>query len=87
MKVDPSVVLDLLERFRHSKTMFAAVGLVFDALRPGPMSLAGLKKTLNVDMDALQRLLDACVGLQSVALASRRGLSEHAGSKYLPMYG
>jgi acetylserotonin N-methyltransferase len=70
-KADPSVVLDLLEAFRYSKTMFAAVSLgVFDALKPGPMSLARLTKTLDVNIDALERLLDACVGLE---LLSRQG--------------
>jgi acetylserotonin N-methyltransferase len=62
---DPSVVLDLLEAFRQSKTMFAAVELgVFDALELGPLSLATLANRLNVNRDALPRLLDACVGLQ-----------------------
>ena len=38
---DPSVILDLLEAFRRSKTMFAAVSLgVFDALESGPRPLA-----------------------------------------------
>ena len=37
---DPSVVLDLLEAFRRSKTMFAAVSLgIFDTLESGPRSL------------------------------------------------
>ncbi len=64
-KADPSVVLDLLESFRRSKTMFAAVSLgVFDALETGPKSLAVLAETLNLNLDALERLLDACVGLQ-----------------------
>jgi len=62
---DPAVVLDLLEAFRRSKTMFAAVSLgVFDALQPGPRALADLAADLPADADALQRLLDACVGLQ-----------------------
>jgi acetylserotonin N-methyltransferase len=62
---DPSVVLDLLEAFRRSKTMFAAVSLgVFDALQTGPRTLAELANELKADADALQRLLDACVGLQ-----------------------
>jgi acetylserotonin N-methyltransferase len=61
---DPSVVLDLLEAFRRSKTMFAAVSLgVFDALRSAPRTLADLAAELKADADALQRLLDACVGL------------------------
>jgi acetylserotonin N-methyltransferase len=36
---DPQPVLDLIEAFRHSKTMFAAVSMgVFDALHDGPAS-------------------------------------------------
>jgi acetylserotonin N-methyltransferase len=62
---DPSVVLDLLESFRRSKTMFAAVSLgIFDTLEAGPKSLAGLAETLHLNPDALERLLDACIGLQ-----------------------
>lgn len=61
---DPASVLDLLEAFRRSKTMFAAVELgVFDALLPGPRSLNDLATELRADPDALERLLDACVGL------------------------
>ena len=70
-KADPEVVLDLLESFRRSKTMFAAVSLgVFDALEVGPKSLDSLAEVLNLNPDALERLLDACVGLQ---LLVRRG--------------
>jgi acetylserotonin O-methyltransferase len=70
-KPDPSVVLDLLSAFRRSKTMFAAVSLgIFDALESGPESLAGLAEVLDLDADALERLLDACVGLQ---LLNRQG--------------
>jgi acetylserotonin N-methyltransferase len=62
---DPSIVLDLLQAFRRSKTMFAAVSLgVFDALATGPMSVADLAQQLEANADALERLLDACVGLQ-----------------------
>ena len=62
---DPSNVLDLIEAFRRSKTMFAAVSLgVFDALAAGPKSLADLADELRLSPDALERLLDACVGLQ-----------------------
>lgn len=62
---DPSVVLDLIEAFRRSKTMFAAVSLsVFDALASKPKSLAALADELKSNHDALERLLDACVGLQ-----------------------
>ena len=38
--VDPGVILDLLEAFRRSKTMFAAVSLgIFDTLESAPKSL------------------------------------------------
>jgi acetylserotonin O-methyltransferase len=64
-KPDPSVVLDLLQAFRWSKTMFAAVSLgVFDALKEGPLSVEALAGKLKANPDALGRLLDGCVGLQ-----------------------
>lgn len=68
---DPSVVLDLMEAFRRSKTMFAAVSLgVFDALADGPQTLQSLTASLAANEDALRRLLDACVCLQ---LLERQG--------------
>ena len=61
---DPAVILDLLEAFRRSKTMFAAVKLgVFDAL-DCPKTLDELAMQLQANADALERLLDACVNLQ-----------------------
>jgi acetylserotonin N-methyltransferase len=45
--------------------MFAAVSLgVFDALAAGPKPLERLAGELQANADALERLLDACVGLQ-----------------------
>ena len=62
---DPAPILDLLEAFRRSKTMFAAVSLgVFDALSAGPKSSAVLAEELKTNPDALERLLGACIGLQ-----------------------
>jgi acetylserotonin N-methyltransferase len=62
---DPTVVLDLLEAFRRSKTMFAAVSLgVFDALAAGTKPLDALARQLGANADGLERLLDACVGLK-----------------------
>jgi acetylserotonin N-methyltransferase len=61
---DPAPVLELLSAFRRSKTMFAAVSLgVFDSLAGVPKTLADLADELQADADALERLLDACVGL------------------------
>ena len=62
---DPSVVLDLMTAFRASKAMFAAVSLgVFDALADGPKTAAVLAERLQTNPQALERLLDVCVGLQ-----------------------
>ena len=64
---DPGIILDLLEAFRRSKTMFAAVSLgVFDTLEKGPQSAGSLATALKLDEGALERLLDACVCLQIV---------------------
>lgn len=61
---DPSPVLDLIEAFRRSKTMFAAVSLrIFDALAAGPRPAQALAQELHVNADALERLLDSCVSL------------------------
>lgn len=81
---DPAVVLDLLESFRRSKVMFAAVSLgIFDALDERPRSSADLAAALNLHPDALARLLDAAVALR---LIERRGdayANTPAASAYL----
>jgi acetylserotonin N-methyltransferase len=57
-------VLDLIQAFRRSKTMFTAVSLgVFDRLAGGPADLAGLAENLGANADALERLLDSCTAL------------------------
>src|SRR5207245_453135 len=71
---DPAPVLDLLEAFRRSKVMFASVSLgIFDALASGPRTVEALATELKLQPDALQRLLDASVGLQ---------LLQHSGEGY-----
>ena len=68
---DPSPVIELIEAFRRSKAMFAAVSLgVFDALEHRPQQATALAEELHVKPDPLERLLDACVGLK---LLRRRG--------------
>jgi acetylserotonin N-methyltransferase len=81
---DPGVVLDLLESFRRSKTMFAAVSLgIFDALEDGPESLSVLAEDLKLNSDALERLLDACVGLQLLERSGGLYQNKPAASAYL----
>jgi acetylserotonin N-methyltransferase len=61
---DPSPVIDLIDAFRRSKTMFTAVRLgVFDRLERGPDKLEVLAAALAASPGALERLLDGCVGL------------------------
>lgn len=75
---DPSVVLDLIDAFRRSKTMFAAVSLgIFDRLAAvadgGPAEARQIRRD-DEDPDSLERLLDACVSLGL--------LEKHDGSAY-----
>jgi acetylserotonin N-methyltransferase len=83
-KPDPSIVLDLLQAFRSSKVMFAAVSLgVFDSLRTGGKPLPVLANELKANPDALERLLDACVGLQLLARDDHGYSNAPAASTYL----
>jgi acetylserotonin N-methyltransferase len=61
---DPSPVIDLIDAFRRSKAMFTAVRLgIFDRMERGPDKLDILAADLTASPDALERLLDGCVGL------------------------
>jgi acetylserotonin N-methyltransferase len=58
---DPAPVIDLIEAFRRSKTMFAAVSLgVFDRT---PATAPALAAALGAHTQALTQLLDACAAL------------------------
>jgi acetylserotonin O-methyltransferase len=68
---NPQPVLDLIEAFRRSKTMFTAVSMgVFDALHEGPTSAAELASRLSANAEAMGRLLDGCAAL---GLVHKRG--------------
>ncbi len=61
---DPGGVLDLIEAFRRSKVMFAAVALgIFDRLGESLEDATTLATRLGADRHALERLLNACVAL------------------------
>jgi acetylserotonin N-methyltransferase len=61
---EPAPVVDLIEAFRRSKVMFAAVSLgIFDLLERAPSDLQTLAHSLGANADALERLLDSCVSL------------------------
>ena len=66
-----NIVLDLIEAFRRSKTMFAAVELgIFDGRRPA-------------DCKELARLLDACVALGLLEKQGDRYVNSEVADKYL----
>ena len=61
---NPLPVLDLIQAFRRSKTMFTAVSLgVFDQLGEGGADATALAQELGANTGALERLLDSCVAL------------------------
>lgn len=62
---NPEPVLNSIEAFRHSKTMFVAVSMgVFDHLSETPASAAQMAAHLHANEDATERLLDACAALR-----------------------
>ena len=61
---DPAIVLDLIQAFRRSKTMFTAVRMgIFDQLQQGPARAADLAAKIGASVDGLERLLDGCAAL------------------------
>lgn len=81
---DPAPVIDLIEAFRRSKTMFAAVALgVFDHLERSPASAASLAVELGAQPQSTERLLDACVGLGFLRKNQGRYANDPVASTYL----
>ena len=66
---NPNSILEILNGFRRSQTLFAAIELgIFDELkRNGPSSLKHLETQLKLHSDGMERLLYACVGLQLIS--------------------
>jgi len=61
---DPAPIIDLLDGFRRSKVMFAAVGMgIFDLLEGAPLTAAEAAARLGTNLSATERLLEACVGM------------------------
>jgi len=62
--IRPDPIIDLMEAFRRSKTMFTAVSIgVFEHLRAGAATAHELASRCAVEREPMQRLLDACAGL------------------------
>jgi acetylserotonin N-methyltransferase len=73
---DPAPIIDLIEAFRRSKTMFTAASMgIFDLLHEAPAGAAHLAVQLSANADATERLLDACAALG--LLRKRDGIYEN----------
>jgi acetylserotonin N-methyltransferase len=71
---DAAPILELIDAFRKSKTMFTALTLgVFDFLEHGPCGAAALAEATHTQVEPLERLLEACVSL---------GLLERTGEAF-----
>ena len=83
-QTDPSAILDLIEGFRRSKTMFTAVALgLFDRLEENGATASELAATLHLDENALVRLMDGCAGLGLLAKQGERYFNSEPASVYL----
>jgi acetylserotonin N-methyltransferase len=61
---DPEPIIDLLDGFRRSKAMFAAVSMgIFDMLEDAPLTATEITARLGTNLSATERLLEACVGM------------------------
>ncbi|HXB74863.1 MAG TPA: class I SAM-dependent methyltransferase [Candidatus Acidoferrales bacterium] len=73
---DPAPVIDLIQAFRRSKTMFTAASMgIFDLLHDAPAAAAEVAARLAANPDATERLLDACAALG--LLRKREGVYEN----------
>lgn len=88
MPLDPSPILDLIGAFRRSKAMFTAVSLgVFDYLSHQPSTAVAMAGALEVNADALSRLLDGCVSLGLLSKDSNEYSNTPLSTEYLVSTG
>jgi acetylserotonin O-methyltransferase len=81
---DAKPVLDLIEAFRGSKAMFSAVSLgIFDYLERSAASLEDLALELQCQVDPLERLLNACVGLKLLRKDGNTYSNQEVATTYL----
>ena len=81
---DPSAILELIEAFRRSKTMFTAVSIgLFDRLEANGGTAAELAAALQLDVNATNRLMDGCTGLGLLSKQGERYFNTESASTYL----
>jgi O-methyltransferase/methyltransferase family protein len=78
----PEPIVDLIEAFRRSKTLFTAVSMgVFDRLDQAAATVEELAGDAHID--AVTRLLDACVALRVLEKAGARYRNSGLAATYL----
>ena len=81
---DPAPIIDLMDGFRRSKAMFAAVEMgIFDMLADAPLTAAGIAARLEANLSGVERLLEACVGLKLLARDGDRFSNTPTADVYL----
>lgn len=81
---DPGPILHLITAFRESKVMFAAVRLgLFDRVADEPKPAPELAAAIDANPDALERLLDSCVGLGLMTKSAQGYQASPVAATYL----
>jgi len=81
---DPSPVIDLIEAFRRSKTMFTALTLgVFEELHESWASACAVAESLGTHPGATAQLLDACAALGLLHKSEERYRNNPVADAYL----
>ena len=62
---DPTPIIDIMDGFRRSKAMFAAVEMgIFDMVAEAPLTAPEIALRLNASVTGVERLLETCVALK-----------------------
>ena len=81
---DPGPIIDIMDGFRRSKVMFAAVELgVFDMLAGGPLTPAAIAAELKTNLSATERLLETCFSLGLLSFRDGLFANTELASLYL----
>jgi len=85
MKVpDPAPVIDLIDAFRGSQTMFTALMLgVFERLHEGPASASALSEALGTHAGATEQLLAGCAALGLLVKQQNLYANQEVAEAYL----
>ncbi|XP_046869755.1 acetylserotonin O-methyltransferase [Hypomesus transpacificus] len=85
----PRKILDYMEGFLVSKTMFAACELgVFDLLQTSgrPLSAGEVAQAVGASLDGTERLLSACTGLELLAAHTQDGQVMYSNTEQSRVY-